>query len=132
MILVDLDGAAGAMLAPMPPAEPPASMRFGYPGKLATSVRGRLKRLAGGANPAELQLGHDVSVEQWVALLSHLDAHWYQSARSAAAASSHDSISCRRRAWPRTSASAAGRSTARIRSAGCTYQGAQHLRRWAR
>ena len=34
-------------------------MRFGYPGKLATSVRGRLKRLAQGASPAELALGHD-------------------------------------------------------------------------
>ena len=33
------------------------SVRFGYPAKLATSVRGRLKRLANGATPAELQLG---------------------------------------------------------------------------
>jgi hypothetical protein len=53
-------------------------MRFGYPGKLATSVRGRMKRLAAGANPAELQLGHDASVEGCTALLTHLDAHWYQ------------------------------------------------------
>jgi len=53
-------------------------MRFGYPGKLATSVRGRLKRLATGASPAELALGHDPSIEQCIALLSHLDAHWYQ------------------------------------------------------
>ena len=53
-------------------------MRFGYPGKLATSVRGRLKRLAQGASPAELGLGHDLSVEQAIALLTHLDQHWYQ------------------------------------------------------
>ena len=46
------------------PRDPAASMRFCYPGKLATSVRGRLKRLQQGANPAELQLGHDCSVEQ--------------------------------------------------------------------
>ena len=48
-------------------------MRFGYPGKLATSVRGRLKRLQTGANPAELQLGHDCSVDQCTTLLGHLD-----------------------------------------------------------
>ena len=36
-----------------------------------------MKRLATGANPAELQLGHDVSVEASSALLSHLDSHWY-------------------------------------------------------
>jgi hypothetical protein len=53
-------------------------MRFGYPGKLATSVRGRLKRLQSGANPAELQLGHDCSAEQCTTLLGYLDAHWYQ------------------------------------------------------
>jgi hypothetical protein len=58
-------------------------MRFGYPAKLATSVRGRLKRLQTGSNPAELQLGHDCSVEQCTALLGHLDAHWYQLPRRA-------------------------------------------------
>jgi hypothetical protein len=58
-------------------------MRFGYPGKLATSVRGRLKRLQTGANPAELQLGQDCSLEQCTALLGHLDAHWYQLPRRA-------------------------------------------------
>jgi hypothetical protein len=36
-----------------------------------------LKRLASGANPAELQLGHDVSAEASTTLLSQLDAHWY-------------------------------------------------------
>src|SRR6185312_1925783 len=59
------------------PAEPAASLRFCYPGKLAASVRGRLKRLATGANPAELQLGHDVSADACSTLLAQLDAHWY-------------------------------------------------------
>jgi hypothetical protein len=78
IILIDLDGGAGATLAVAAPANPAGSMRFGYPGKLATSVRGRLKRLQSGANPAELQLGHDCSIEQCTALLGHLDARWYQ------------------------------------------------------
>jgi len=78
LMVVDLEGGAGAALLPSAPREPPDSMRFCYPGKLATSVRGRLKRLAQGASPAELGLGHDLSVEQAIALLSHLDAHWYQ------------------------------------------------------
>jgi hypothetical protein len=56
-------------------------MRFAYPGKLATSVRGRLKRLQTGANPAELQLGHDCSAEQCTTLLGHLDLKWYQASR---------------------------------------------------
>jgi hypothetical protein len=76
VILIDMDSAAGAVLAPMTPRDAPPALRFGDPGKLATSVRGRLKRLAAGANPAELHLGHDVSVEQCVALLAHLDARW--------------------------------------------------------
>lgn len=78
VVVVDLDSATGAALLPGAPSHPPASLRYCYPGKLAMSVRGRLKRLSTGANPAELQLGHDVSVEQCVSLLSHLDAHWYQ------------------------------------------------------
>ena len=69
---------AGRRLHPPRPRNAPASMRYGYPGKLATSVRGRMKRLAGGATPAELQLGHDTSLEGSAALLAHLDAHWYQ------------------------------------------------------
>jgi hypothetical protein len=81
VMLIDLDSSVGAWLAPAAPSNPPPSMRFGYPGKLATSVRGRLKRLAAGANPAELQLGHDTSTEGSVALLTHLDATWYQLAR---------------------------------------------------
>lgn len=82
-IVVDLDSGSGASLVTTPPRQPPDSMRFCYPGKLATSVRGRLKRLAQGAGPAELALGHDVTVEQAIALLSHLDAHWYQLRRPA-------------------------------------------------
>jgi len=83
VILVDLDRGAGAALAQGAALDPPQSMRFGYPGKLATSVRGRLKRLQTGGNPAELQLGQDCSLEQCTALLGHLDAHWYQLPRRA-------------------------------------------------
>jgi len=86
VILIDLDGGAGATLGACAPEMPPASMRFGYPGKLATSVRGRLKRLQTGANPAELQLGHDCSIEQCTTLLGHLDARWYQIPRRASEA----------------------------------------------
>jgi hypothetical protein len=78
VMLVDLDSAIGAWLGATAPRSGAPAMRYGYPGKLATSVRGRLKRLGGGASPAELQLGHDTSTEGSVALLSHLDAHWYQ------------------------------------------------------
>jgi hypothetical protein len=81
VILIDLDGGSGATLASSASDEPTASTRFGYPGKLATSVRGRLKRLQSGANPAELQLGHDCSIEQCTTLLGHLDACWYQTPR---------------------------------------------------
>jgi hypothetical protein len=77
-IVVDLDSGQGASLVAAPPRQPTESMRFCYPGKLATSVRGRLRRLAQGASPAELGLGHDLTVEQAIALLSHLDARWYQ------------------------------------------------------
>jgi hypothetical protein len=78
VIVIDLDSAVPGWLAETVPNTPPVSMRFGYPGKLATSVRGRMKRLAAGATPAELQLGHDTSVEGSGALLAHLDKHWYQ------------------------------------------------------
>lgn len=88
VVLVDLDSAVGAQLLPHAPAHPTPSMRFGYPGKLATSVRGRLKRLASGATPAELALGPDASAEQCVALLTHLDERWYQIAPQASAAHS--------------------------------------------
>lgn len=78
VIVVDLAGSSAAALVPSVPRDTPESARFGYPGKLATSVRGRLKRLSAGASPAELGLGHDPSIEQCIALLSHLDARWYQ------------------------------------------------------
>ena len=81
VVLIDLDGGAGATLVAGAPGEPSESMRFGYPGKLATSVHGRLKRLQSGANPAELQLGHDCSVEQCSVLLAQLEARWYQAPR---------------------------------------------------
>ena len=84
VILIDLDGETGATLVPGVPRDPAESMRFGYPAKLATSVRGRLKRLQSGANPAELQLGQDCSAEQCTTLLGHLDARWYQLPRMAA------------------------------------------------
>jgi cyclic-di-GMP-binding protein len=85
VILVDLDAAAGATLSAVAPAEPAASLRYAYADKLAASVRGRLKRLQTGANPAELQLGHDCSVEQCTTLLSYLDWRWYQPPRQVAA-----------------------------------------------
>jgi len=78
VMLVDLDSAEGASVSAVAPRSASPAVRFGYPAKLATSVRGRLKRLSAGATPAELQLGHDVSVEQSAALLAHLDQHWCQ------------------------------------------------------
>lgn len=83
VIVIDLEGAHGAMLAGSTGITQGASLRFGYPAKLSTSVRGRLKRLAGGATPAELQLGDDVSSEAATALLTHLDARWHQMAARA-------------------------------------------------
>ena len=77
VIVIDLDAASGATLVPVDPANAGEAARYGYPAKLATSVRGRLKRLGSGANPADLQLGHDVSVEACSALLSYLDQRWY-------------------------------------------------------
>jgi hypothetical protein len=85
VIVVDLDSSTGATLVPVAPRSPSAATRYGYPGKLATSVRGRLKRLQSGANPAELQLGHDCSAEQCTTLLGYLDARWYQVPRHAPA-----------------------------------------------
>ena len=84
VILIDLDGETGAALVPGVPRDLAEPVRFGYPAKLATSVRGRLKRLQSGANPAELQLGQDCSAEQCTTLLGHLDSRWYQLPRPAA------------------------------------------------
>lgn len=77
VIIIDLEAPHGAVLANTSAGTHSGSIRFGYPAKLATSVRGRLKRLANGATPAELQLGDDVSTEAAVALLKHLDSRWH-------------------------------------------------------
>ena len=77
VIIIDLEAPHGAVLANTSAGTHSGSVRFGYPAKLATSVRGRLKRLANGATPAELQLGDDVSTEAAVALLKHLDSRWH-------------------------------------------------------
>ena len=83
VIVFDLDAPAGATLAMVAPRGTSESTRFGYPAKLATSVRGRLKRLASGADPVALQLGNDVSIEASTAILSHLDSRWYAPVRRA-------------------------------------------------
>lgn len=77
VIIIDLEGPHGAVLAATVAGGQGASLRFGYPAKLSTSVRGRLKRLAGGSAPADLDLG-DVSAEAATALLTHLEARWHQ------------------------------------------------------
>lgn len=84
VIVVDLESTGGARVMSEVEGDG-ASLRFAYPGKLATSVRGRIKRLASGASPAELQLGHDASSEQCTALLAHLDSRWCNQARPKAA-----------------------------------------------
>ena len=80
-LVIDLDAPRGAVVAAGAPLRRGAALRYGYPAKLATSVRGRLKRLQSGATPAELQLGQDCSGEQCMVLLGHLFARWYQPAR---------------------------------------------------
>jgi len=77
LIVMDLEAPTGAVLLPAGPRKAGEATRYGYPAKLITSVRGRLKRLASGANPAELQLGHDTAVEACTALLTYLDSRWY-------------------------------------------------------
>ncbi len=76
VIIIDLEATHGAILTNAGSKVQSDSVRFGYPAKLATSVRGRLKRLATGTSPAELQLGDDVSAETAAALLMHLEARW--------------------------------------------------------
>ena len=78
IIVVDLEGTHGAVLVPTAASAQGAALRYGYPAKLSTSVRGRIKRLATGASPSDLQLGDDVSAEAASALLAHLDASWHQ------------------------------------------------------
>ena len=83
VILIDLEAPHGAVLVATAIAAQGSSLRFGYPAKLATSVRGRLKRLAGGTPASALQLGEDVPVDAASALLTHLDARWYRIAGNA-------------------------------------------------
>ncbi len=116
VMMVDLDVGSGASLVHVAPNAEGSSLRFGYPGKLATSVRGRLKRLATGATPAELQLGHDVSVEQSIALLTYLDARWYQLRAGTRMCGLRPSSFVPADCPPPISASAAARSIGRIRS----------------
>ena len=78
IIVVDLEGTHGAVMVATAASAQGTALRYGYPGKLSTSVRGRIKRLASGASPSDLQLGDDVSAESATALLTHLDAHWHQ------------------------------------------------------
>ena len=109
--------APGASLVDGSAATAAPSMRFCYPGKLATSVRGRLKRLAQGASPAELALGHDVSVEQSITLLVAPRRALVPDPPAPRPGDDADASSSAAAAWQaRTSASAAARSTARIRS----------------
>jgi hypothetical protein len=127
VILMDLDSGVGGSLAKAAPAHPPQSLRFGYPGKLATSVRGRMKRLAAGATPAELQLGHDTSVEGSAALLAHLDTHWYQLPERDQEAS-HESIQLTAGGVQAAYFRVGGRTFDRQDPLGrLTFQGAQHL-----
>jgi hypothetical protein len=127
VILMDLDSGVGGWLANAAPAHPPASMRYGYPGKLATSVRGRMKRLASGATPAELQLGHDTSVEGSGALLAHLDARWYQIPDRDQDAQ-HESIAITAGGVQAAYFRVGGRTFDRQDPLGrLTFQGAQHL-----
>src|SRR5690348_5777985 len=60
VLIVDLEGTHGAVLVPTAASAQGAALRYGYPAKLSTSVRGRIKRLATGASPSDLQLGDDV------------------------------------------------------------------------
>lgn len=128
VIVMDLDAASGATLVPVGPRHASEATRYGYPAKLVTSVRGRLKRLSSGANPAELQLGHDISVEACSALLSHLDLRWYALPLKRAASESESALEL----------CAGGLGAAYFRIAGRTfnsqdllgrlsYQGTQHL-----
>ncbi|MEO8508801.1 MAG: hypothetical protein ABI593_14325 [Betaproteobacteria bacterium] len=127
VMLMDLDSSVGAWLASSAPSNPSPSMRYGYPGKLATSVRGRLKRLSSGASPAELQLGHDTSVEGSTALLTHLDANWYQQPRPADDAA-HAELQLTAGGVQAAYFRVGGRTFDRQDPLGrLTFQGAQHL-----
>jgi len=82
VLLMDLEAGVGAALVSRLPQHPNESMRFGYPMRLAISVRARLRKLETGAKPPELKLGTDCSTEQCTILLSHLQSKWCQLPRS--------------------------------------------------
>ncbi len=127
IMLMDLDSSVGAWLATTAPRDASPSIRYGYPGKLATSVRGRLKRLAAGASPAELQLGHDTSAESSTALLARLDARWYVLPRHDADAVQAE-IELTAGGVPSAYFRIGGRTFDRQDPLGrLTFQGAQHL-----
>lgn len=127
VILMDLDSSGPGWLAASGPSNATVSMRYGYPGKLATSVRGRMKRLAAGATPAELQLGHDTSVDGSAALLAHVDVHWYQLPQRDDDAA-HQSIEITAGGVQAAYFRVGGRTFDRQDPLGrLTFQGAQHL-----
>ncbi len=120
LIVIDLEAPHGAVLLPVGPRTVGEATRYGYPAKIVTSVRGRLKRLGSGANPAELQLGHDASVEACTALLAHLDTRWYALPPRRPAADANTGSSCASAALARRiSVSAGARSTARTFLGAC-------------
>jgi hypothetical protein len=128
VVIVDLDSTAGARVVPVAPKDPPAAFRYGYPDKLATSVRGRMKRLAAGATPAELQLGADVSIEQCAALLAHLDARWCHVARVPADAAETTELDLATGGLLAAFFRVGGRTFEREDPIGRTFQRAQHLK----
>ena len=76
LLVVDLQHGSGLVTWEEPPEKSPASLRYGSPDKLSVSVLQRQKRLKGGATPAELGLGEDVSVSTAERLLTHLYERW--------------------------------------------------------
>ena len=112
----------------------PVSMRYGYPGKLATQRARPAEAAASGRHPGRTAARHDTSRRKAPrALLAHLDARWYQLPQRDADArarrpSSWPPAACR----PPISASAAARSTARIRSAASRSRARSTCRRSAR
>lgn len=128
LLVVDVDSGEGPALVAAAAQEPPPSLRFGDVTKLATSVRARLKRLQAGADPSELQLGTDCSVEQCMQLLGHLDAHWYQLPRATPATGRDTPVELCAGGLPGAYFRAAGRTFAkRDPNAHLTYEGSTQL-----
>jgi hypothetical protein len=76
LLAVDLLRGAGLVSWEEPPEKSPESLRYGSPDKLSVSVQQRQKRLRGGATPAELGLGEDVTPALAERLLHHLYERW--------------------------------------------------------